>query len=208
MEFYDSTVRTDLLRVALASEHFGGDDLTVHTDFTSRVETYNRLMRIFMDTYANYRNSIQTVATYLQEIQIVNPNFTLPLPRFNPIRVDPLEWFVLNSFDSNFVWDPVIFQYHSFRDETLDSLNAIALNINNVDLFVRSHLVSVYNQSRQTPTTLPFNSFAPAGSNNLFEVEIQVVRSRPRTRSNARILPCDITRTRSRSRPGSFSESD
>ena len=208
MEYYVTTVRTDFLRALLASEP-AGEHIAVNIDYISRMETMNRIMINFTDRYAEYRNSLQYLETVLQQIQTMNPNFTLPLPSFNPIRVEPLEWLFINWYDENFVWDPVIFQFQNFSNEILDHINAIALNVNNnVDVFVRGELLSTYNQNRQTPTTLPFNSFAPAGSNDIFELETQERRSRARTRRQIRNLPTGITRTRSRSRSGCSTDSD
>ena len=64
-----------------------------------------------------------------------------------------------------------------------------------------NNIVSTYNDSRQTLTTLPFNFFAAPDSMNLFELEMQERRSSARTRRSRRDIPRGMARTRSRSRP-------
>lgn len=157
-----------------------------------------------MDAYNRYRNAITNLQTLLQQIQTMNPEFTLPLPRFNPIRVSPLEWFIINIIDDRFDWDPVIFQFDNFSDALLERLNALSAAPNGQPFVLIDDIVASYNQTRQAPSTLPFNFFASSDSINLFELEIQERRSRARTRSDIRNLPADMAHTRSRSRSGSF----
>lgn len=101
MEFFDSLLRTDFLTAYLTSNDFAGD-LRLHPYFAPRLETFDRLRIIFLYIYNGYRNSILTVQIGLQQIQTFNPHFTLPFLCFNPIRVAPLEWLILDIIEDNF----------------------------------------------------------------------------------------------------------
>lgn len=157
-------------------------------------------MNLFLNRYEAYGITVLRLHTVLEQIQTVNPSFNFPLPCFNPIRITPAEWFIIDLYEPNFVWDPVIFQFDDFSATLLQYFNHLAGALNNQPLVVVRDIVSSYNQARQTLSPLPYNFFARSNSLNLFEVELQERRSRARTLSDIDDLPPSPFRSRSRSR--------
>ena len=102
MEYFSSELRVDFLRSYMATNGFT-DDLEQSPDYLSRLETFNAIFGDFLDRYNAYRNAIITIHTYLQQILAINPNFRFSLPSFNPIRVTPIEWLIINFTQPNFV---------------------------------------------------------------------------------------------------------
>jgi hypothetical protein len=205
-EFLHSELLQDFLRVYFLSNEFAGG-LELSNDFTSNLERFNDLMNQFLNRYEAFGNTVLRVHTVLEQIQTVNPSFNFPLPCFNPIRITPAEWFIIDLYEPNFVWDPVIFQFADFSASLLQDLNHLVEAINNQPLVVVQDVVSSYNQARVTSSTLPFNFFARSNSLNLFEIELQERRSRARTLSDIDDLPPSPFRSRSSSSSDSRSRS-
>lgn len=207
MDFFTSSLQTDFLTAYLASNDVV-NNVILNEEFGSRLETFNTLRLRFLNNYNDYRNAMNTVHATLQQIRAMNPNFTVPLPPFHPIRVTPLEWFILDVTTEGTVnLDPVIFQYDDFSERSLQRLSSIAAAVNHQPIpVVVDNIISPYNQARQTLSSLPFNSFASPNSINLFGIEIEQRNSRARTRRAVRNLPSEITPIRSRSRSGSRSD--
>lgn len=193
-----SELLNDFLRVYFLSNEFGGD-LELNIDIAFNLERFNSLMNLFLNRYDVYGITVLRVHTVLKQIQTVNPSFNFPLPCFNLIRITPAEWFIINLYEPNFVWDPVIFQFDDFSAPLLQYLNHLSEALNNQPLVVVQDIVSSYNQARQTLSTLPFNFFARSNTLNLFEVELQERRSRARTLSDIDDLPPSPFRSRTRS---------
>lgn len=205
MDFFSSQFRIEYLMTHLASNDFA-DNIQLSEDFGSTLVTFNDVRSTFIDTYNNYLNAITTVHDSIQNIQTMNPNFRVPFPPFNPIRVTPIQWIILDATTDNLVLDPIIFQYDAFNERSIELLNNVAAAVNSQPLVTVNNIITSYNLARQTLSRVPFNIFSPSNSINLFEIETEQRRSRARTRRAVRNLPSDIVPTRSPSRSPSRSD--
>lgn len=101
-EFLHSVLLHDFLRVYFLSNEFGGD-LELNIDIGLNLERFNNLMDLFLNRYEAYGITVRRLHTVLEQIQTVNPSFNFPLPCFNPIRITPAEWLIIDLYEPNFV---------------------------------------------------------------------------------------------------------
>lgn len=101
-EFLHSELLHDFLRVYLLSNDFCGD-LELNIDIAFNLERFNNLMNLFLNRYDAYGITVLRIHTVLEQIQTVKPSFNFPLACFNPIRITPAEWFIIDLYEPNFV---------------------------------------------------------------------------------------------------------
>ena len=96
-EFLHSELIHDFLKVYFLSNDFGSDlELNIYIAFN--LERFNNLMNLFLNRYDAYSISVIRLHTVLEQIQTVNPTFNFPLPCFNPIRITPVEWVIIDLY--------------------------------------------------------------------------------------------------------------
>ena len=153
---------------------------TFENTFNSLYENPNYLERIhyvyernqlFMTNLTEYRNTLSRTGNLLQQIQAINPNFTLHShDEIRSINVTPVRWFILRFLNPDMVWDSNIFSFEALNTTSIDLLLnligspvSITPNIFQDILLTYSRLVNL-----QSP---PIVTFSPRESYNVFDVE-------------------------------------
>lgn len=127
-EYFTINLLSDFLIQYGSSDNFSEvmAAFTRNPGFCERLAQLLNYTQEFRTTLHNYNTSITITNNLLQQIQTVNPNFSLPNPQINPILVTPSEWFIVQSLiltDIN--WDPHIFTLSPLNSDSSPDFLAI-----------------------------------------------------------------------------------
>jgi hypothetical protein len=186
----------DFLLAYVGSADLAGD-LAGDTEYTENMNLLNPYMDHFMERLDAYMDGITTLGSTLDQIQEINPNFTITLPSFFTIDVSSYHWLLINSLQPNLVFDPHIFTVENLDPTFIQFLASLAGDSNIMALIQR--LYSAHYPSLGRLNESPLNRFVNPHV-NLFSLERQVLRSRMRTRGQRYQLRGARTRSRSPSR--------
>lgn len=64
-----------------------------------------------MSTLQRYKDTIETTGSLFQQVQTINPDYTLLASSLYPIRVSPQEWYIIWTSQPDLAWDPAIFAH-------------------------------------------------------------------------------------------------
>lgn len=89
--------------------NFAGD-----RDSSARFEHLSELNQQLMNFLNMYRSNLTRTASLLEQVQRINPGFTLHTPPDNvTIDVTPIPWFVIETFNPDFDWNPELFNFET-----------------------------------------------------------------------------------------------
>ncbi len=82
----------------------------------------NAAVQRFANALSNENDAIERVRILLQQVQAINPYFTLPAPHMTPIFIRPSIWYILTVLQPGIYWDTVIFQFDNLTVENITNL--------------------------------------------------------------------------------------
>jgi hypothetical protein len=207
MDFFREELYDSFLRDYDASNNFMGvyNSFRANPEYMTRIQELNEYLQLFVNSYDNYRATIEGIQSDLQEILRINPNFTIPRTPSHRVSVTPTEWFIISSLQPDFFWDPGIFRLIPTSPELMRDLLATAGGTDTQDNLQRFY--STYYHARLPLNSSPSNFFTGPDPVHIFHLERRVVYARARTRAEHRYLPHPHYRDRNGSgdpEPGSL----
>lgn len=127
------------------------------TDTAARFEHLSNLNLQLLDFLNMYRNNLTRTASLLEQVQRINPDFTLHIHPYNlTITVSPVNWLVIEAFNPGFDWNPEIFNFETLSQMDKEMIRVVGnTSISGPDFW---EIVTAFNtQSNRQTRTITFS---------------------------------------------------